>query len=78
MIAFGAVATGSIKAQLALMVAGTIILMGSMPIADETENRIGMIIAVVAVLLVISVKKVMAKQMQKIMKNTCTPFRNNS
>ena len=78
MIAFGAVATGSIKAQLALMVAGTIILMGSMPIADETENRIGMIIAVVAVLLVISVKKVMAKQMLKIMKNTWTPLRNKS
>ena len=78
MIAFGAVATGNMKAQLALMVAGTIILIGSMPIADETENRIGMIMAVVAVLLVISVKKVMAKQMLKIMKNTWTPLRNKS
>ena len=62
-IVFGAVATGSINAQLALIAAGTINKAGSMPVAIAAAARIGIIKLVVAVLLVISVRKVMVRQM---------------
>ena len=56
-IAFGAVAAGSIKAQLAARVAGTIKLIGFKPVALAMEARIGRSISVEAILLVSSVKK---------------------
>ena len=51
------------KAQLALMAAGTIKRAGSILAAIAAAARIGIIRAVVAVLLVISVKSVIHKQM---------------
>ena len=57
MIALGAVATGIIKAKLALMVAGSINIIGLTLIASAVESKIGINTAVVAVLLVISVRK---------------------
>ena len=54
MIVLGAVATGSINAQLALMAAGTISTAGSMPAASAAVARIGIINVVVAVLLAVS------------------------
>ena len=68
-MALGAVATGSMNAQLALIAAGIMIFIGSIPMAPDTEKSMGIMMAVVAVLLVISVRKVMVKQMVKIMKN---------
>ncbi len=64
-MALGAVATGNIKAQLALIAAGIMIFSGSTPMASDAVISIGMSMAVVAVLLVISVKNVMVKQMIK-------------
>ena len=60
-IALGAVATGSIKAQLAESAAGNISSAGSKPAPREAAARIGISKVVVAVLLVISVKNVTAK-----------------
>ena len=57
-IALGGVATGSIKAKLALMVAGIIKIFGSTFAVFAAITRIGNKIVVVAVLLVTSVKKV--------------------
>ena len=57
-IAFGAVATGNIKAQLADSAAGNINTTGSIPEPNAVAAKIGISNAVVAVLLVISVKKV--------------------
>ena len=54
----GAVATGSIKAQLALSVAGIISKRGSISALRAVAARMGMSMAVVAVLLVASVIKV--------------------
>ena len=56
--AFGAVATGSIKAQLALSAAGTINHSGSISEAIATATKTGISKAVVAVLEVASVKNV--------------------
>ena len=55
------VATGSMKAQLALMAAGIIKRMGSMSEAVAAAPKIGIRTLVVAVLLVISVRKVTSK-----------------
>ena len=60
--AFGAVATGSMNAQLALSAAGSITTNGSISFDDATDARIGMIKIVLAVLLVISVRKVIKRQ----------------
>ena len=62
-IVFGAVATGSIKAQLALKVAGSINHSGSIFELSAVAAKIGMSMAVVAVLLVASVIKVTVKAM---------------
>jgi hypothetical protein len=59
---FGAVATGSIKAQLALIAAGTINNRGSIPTAMAAAASIGINNKVVAVLLVISVMNVTDRQ----------------
>ena len=75
-IALGAVATGNMNAQLALMAAGIMIFNGSMPIASEADIKTGISIAVVAVLLVSSVKNVMTKQMVRIKTNKCTSCKN--
>ena len=64
--AFGPVATGSINAQLALKAAGTIIKLGSIPAPTPAAAKTGMRRAVVAVLLVISVKKVTLKHIKAI------------
>ena len=61
-MALGAVATGNIKAQLALMVAGIMIFNGSMSMATAADINTGIKMAVVAVLLVNSVRNVMTKQ----------------
>ena len=47
----GAVATGNMNAQLALIAAGTIISAGSIPAASAAAARMGIMRAVVAVLL---------------------------
>ena len=60
--ALGPVATGSMKAQLALMAAGTISSRGSTPEPIAAAARIGISSAVVAVLLVISVRNVTDRQ----------------
>ena len=57
-IAFGGVATGSINAQLAAMVAGITSISGSMPRPTATANSTGIKVAVVAVLLVSSVRNI--------------------
>ena len=70
-IAFGAVATGSMKAQLALIAAGTINRLGSRPAPSAAEARIGINRIVVAVLLVVSVRKVTIRAMVTIISNGC-------
>ena len=67
----GAVATGSIKAQLALIAAGTIRASGLMSDDRLIAARIGKISVVVARLLVISVRKVINKQIARISKKRC-------
>ena len=69
----GAVATGNMKAQLALMAAGTINRAGSISAAIAAAAKIGIIKVVVAVLLVISVRNVMHKQMIAIIISTGHP-----
>ena len=61
-IVFGAVPTGSIKAKLALMTAGTIINSGAIPAARAAAASTGMSSAAVAVLDVVSVRKVTTRQ----------------
>ena len=61
-IALGGVATGSIKAQDADIVAGTIKRKGLIPIASAVAARIGIKIVEVAVFDVTSVRKVSIKQ----------------
>ena len=56
--ALGAVATGSIKAQLALIAAGTIKMAGSISAATAAAAKIGISKAVVAVFDVVSVSVV--------------------
>ena len=58
-IAFGGVATGNIKAQLAAMVAGIIIVIGAIPSPTAIAANIGTRAVVVATLLVSSVRKIM-------------------
>ena len=55
-MAFGAVATGNIKAQLAAIAAGIIKIAGSKPDEIAATANIGINKVAVAVLLVISVK----------------------
>ena len=57
-IAFGGVATGSIKAQLAAKVTGAANIIGLMPISIAIAPITGRNVAVVATLLVSSVKKI--------------------
>lgn len=70
-IALGAVATGSIKAQLALIAAGTINKLGSSPAAIAAGARIGINKNVVAVLLVVSVRKVTIKAIKTMITSGC-------
>ena len=65
-IALGGVATGSMNAKLALMVAGTMINVGSISALTAAAARIGINKVVVAVLLVTSVRKVTARQIKPI------------
>ena len=67
-IAFGTVATGSMKAQDADMAAGTIISSGLTPTATAVAAKMGISKVVVAVLEVISVRNVTLKQMHKMSK----------
>ena len=69
-MALGGVATGNIKAKLALIVAGIINNLGSISDAIAAVTNIGNRIVVVAVLLVTSVKNVTAKQMAAMLKST--------
>ena len=71
MMALGAVATGSMNAKLALMAAGTISRLGSTPAATPAAARIGINNTVVAVLLVVSVRKVTASAMTAMMSSGC-------
>ena len=68
MMAFGGVATGSIKAQEAESVAGIISSNGLTSMATAREPRIGRIISVVAVFDVSSVRKVIIRQIPAITK----------
>ena len=75
-MAFGAVATGSINAQLADSAAGNISIIGSIPDPIAVAANIGISKAVVAVLLVISVRKVTHIEVMKtirIIENLVTP-----
>ncbi len=56
-IAFGGVATGSMKAQLAASVTGTVMTIGSKPDSMAMAPTTGRKVAVVAILLVSSVRK---------------------
>jgi len=71
MIRLGAVATGNMKAQEALMAAGIINSFGSIPAPMAAAPSIGMSRVVVAVLLVASVKKVTTRQILNMRSNTC-------
>ena len=62
-IELGAVATGNIKAQLAVIAAGTIIDSKGKPAVIATEASIGINRAVLAVFDVVSVMKVTPRQM---------------
>jgi len=62
MITLGAVATGNMNAQLALIAAGTINSFGSSAAPTAAAARMGIKSEVVAVLLVISVRKVTLRQ----------------
>ena len=66
----GAVATGSMKAQEALMAAGIISSLGSIPAPKAAAARMGINRVVVAVLLVVSVKKVMLRQITTMIAST--------
>ena len=66
-IALGGVATGSINAKLALIVAGTMINRGSISAASAAAAKMGISKVAVAVLLVTSVKNVTTKQTNPIM-----------
>ena len=70
MIAFGAVATGSMNAQEAEIAAGIISSSGGMPVPIAAAASTGMSSVAVAVLEVISVRKVTVRQMTRISTNT--------
>jgi len=61
-IAFGGVATGSINAQEALIVAGIISINGSIPKPPAVAARIGKNMVAIAVLDVISVRNVTTRE----------------
>ncbi len=63
---FGPVATGSMKAQLALIAAGTIMISGESPAANAPAASTGISSAVLAVLEVVSVIRVTTKQVSTI------------
>ena len=77
-IAFGGVATGSMNAQDADIAAGIISKKGCMDIATAIEPSTGIIMVVVAVFEVTSVKKVMSRQIQAIIRIGCIPPRKAS
>ena len=68
-MAFGGVATGIMNAQDADMVAGIINTSGCVPVSTATDASMGRIISVVAVLLVSSVRNVMARHTSRINAN---------
>ena len=68
-IALGGVATGSMKAQDADIVAGIIIKKGCISILMAEAAKIGIIIVVMAVLDVNSVRKVMIKHIDAIIRS---------
>ena len=70
-IVFGAVATGSMKAQLALIAAGTIISSGFISADKARAANIGRMREVVARLLVISVRNVISRQIARISTKMC-------
>ena len=77
-MALGGVATGSIKAQEADIVAGIISMKGCTLTAKEVAAKIGIKVVAVAVLEVTSVKKVISRETNKTMPNTGTapnPFK---
>ena len=65
---FGAVATGNMNAQLALIAAGTMINSGAMPADRAVAARIGINNVVLAVFEVVSVVNVTIKQIARIRK----------
>ena len=75
---FGGVATGSMKAQEALMAAGIISSFGSMLAPIAAAANIGINRVVVAVLLVTSVKNVTERQITKTMTSTGNNARSSS
>mmetsp|Transcript_98096 Transcript_98096/g.316337 ORF Transcript_98096/g.316337 Transcript_98096/m.316337 type:complete len:250 (+) Transcript_98096:157-906(+) len=68
-IALGGVATGSMKAQLAARVAGTMKVAGMTPSEQESSPMMGRSTLAVAVLLVTSVRKVTINTMSKTTRN---------
>ena len=70
-IALGGVATGSIKAIEADIVAGIMSINGLIPVLMAIPAKIGRTISVVAVLEVSSVKNVITKQIIKTTKSGC-------
>ena len=71
MITLGAVATGSMNAQLALIAAGTMNSFGSIAAPTAAAASTGISRVVVAVLLVVSVRKVTARQIAAISSSGC-------
>ena len=76
-IAFGGVATGSIKAQLAARQTGTVKETGRIPIAIARAPNTGKKVVVVVTLLVISVKKIIRDATAKINKIGGTELNTN-
>ena len=74
-IAFGGVATGNMKAQLAAIAAGTISIIGSTFKLGARAAKMGIKVAVVAVLLVSSVRTIIIATISKIKTRTGTPAR---
>ena len=70
MTIFGGVATGSMKAQEALIAAGTIKSFGSIPAPNAAAASIGINNVAVAVLLVTSVRNVTDRQIKLIIRKT--------
>jgi len=66
----GGVATGIMKAQLALMAAGIMISLASMSMPVAVAASIGINTTVLAVLLVVSVKNVTLRQMMRIINHS--------
>ena len=77
-VAFGGVATGSIKANDPAMVTGSINNSGLVSLLTASPSRIGNRVSTVAVLEVISVKKVIKKQIHKMGSNGCMPLNHSN